>query len=239
MWILTLIMAALFASSAYAGNRPWFTLDRLTRDNVLNASLGVLLLFTILMVAYITGFFPQSIAAPFMMGVYSLIAGFFAGYAFRMVRHRTKSGDILYQHRSFWIDHAPNLFAVMLIIYGIYRTAILTDLPVTGIRITSGISLICFGLFTWTLKAVPEFRSKGILLLDRFIPWKEVLSWSWYSENVVAIEYIAPKKHHDERIRQFATSVPEDERKEIEMVLSSKLEEFDEERKKVLFGDDD
>jgi len=239
MWILTLIMAALFASSAFAGSRPWFTLDRLTRDNVLNASLGVLLLFTILMVAYITGFFPQSIAAPFMMGVYSLIAGFFAGYALRMVRHRTTSGDILYQHRSFWIDHAPNLFAVMLIIYGIYRTAILTGLPVTGIRITSGISLICFGLFTWTLKAVPEFRSKGILLLDRFIPWKEVLSWSWYSENVVAIEYITPKKRHNERIRQFATSVPEDERKEIEMVLSSKLEEFDEERKKVLFGDDD
>jgi hypothetical protein len=239
MWILTIFLAVLFIAAAYVGNRPWFTLDRLTRDNVLNGALAVLILFTLLMVAYITGFFPQSVAAPFMMMVYITIAGFFTGYAFRLIRFRSDAGDILYQHRTFWVDHAPNLFAVILIIYGIYRTAILTDIPVTGIRITSGVSLICFGIFTWTLKTVPEFRSNGIILLDRFIPWKEVLSWNWQSEDVVAIEYISPKKHHDERIRQFATSIPEDERKEVEMVLASKLEEFDEERKKVLFGDDD
>ena len=235
MWILTIFLFFVFLLAAYSGNQMWFTLDRLTRDNVLNGVLITLALFTLLMVAFVFGFFPQSVAAPFMMVLYSAIAGFFTGYATRLFKHRSKSGDILYQHRSFWVDHAPNFLAIILIVYGLYRTSILTDLPVTGIRITSGISLICFGLFSWTLKVVPEFRSKGIMLLDRYIHWKEVIAWSWQSESVVVIEYFAKHQKEGERIKQFSTSIPEDERKELEVILKSKMEEFDEERRKVLF----
>jgi hypothetical protein len=235
MWILTLFLCVVFLTGAYTGNRSWFTLDRLTRDNVLNGTLIVLMVFTLLMVAFILGFFPQSIAAPFMMVLYSVIAGFFAGYAIRLLKYRSRSGNILYQHRSFWVDHAPNLLAIVLILYGVYRTSILSDLPVTGIRLTSGISLISFGFFGWTLKVVPEFRSKGIMLIDRYIHWKEVISWNWQSESVVVIEYIVKGQENDERIKQFATSIPEDERKELEIVLNSKMDEFDEERRKILF----
>lgn len=235
MWILTLFLFVVFLASAFAGNQSWFTLDRLTKENVLNGTLLVLAFFTLLMVAYVLGFFPQSVAAPFMMSLYSVIAGFFMGYAVRLLTHRSKSGDILYQHRSFWVDHAPNLLAIILILYGIYRTSVLSDMPVTGIRLTSGISLICFGLFSWTLKVVPEFRSKGIMLLDRYIHWKEVISWSWQSESVVVIEYFTKEHKEDERIKQFATSIPEEERKELEVILKSKMDEFDEERRKILF----
>ena len=235
MWILTFFLSVVFLAGAYSGNQSWFTLDRLTRDNVLNGALIILALFTILMIAFVIGFFPQSIAAPFMMVLYSAIAGFLIGYALRLFKHRSNSGDILYQHRSFWVDHAPNFLAIILIIYGIYRTSILTDPPITGIRLTSGVSLICFGLFSWTLKVVPEFRSKGIMLLDRYIHWKEVIAWKWQSESVVVIEYYVKEHKEDERLKQFATSIPEEERKELEVILKSKMEEFDDERRKVLF----
>ena len=238
MWILNLLLLFVFLAGVFTGQQPWFTLHRLNKSNVLNGTLIVLAGFTLLMLLYVLGFFPQSVAAPFMMVLYSFIAGFFIGYAFRLLNLRNKSGRLLYQHRSFWIDHAPNFLAIILILYGIFRTAILTDQPVTGIRVTSGLSLISFGFFTWTLKAVPEFRSRGALLLDRYIRWEEVIAWQWQSESVLEIEYIAQESSKNERIREFVTSIPEDERKEIEMILKSKMDEFNEERKKVLFKED-
>jgi hypothetical protein len=239
MWILTFFLFFIAFAGAYAGSRTWFSFDLITKTNVLNSALIVLLFFTVLMVAYVLGFFPQSVAAPFMMSMYSLIAGFFLGYAWRLMNYRSTAGSILYQHRSFWIDHAPNFLAIALILYGLYRTSILIDQPVTGIRITSGISLMCFGFFTWTLKVVPEFRSKGILFLDRFIHWKEVIAWRWQSEEIIGVEFIAGKKGSEERIKEFYTSIPADEKREIEVVLKSKMDEFFEERKKKLFNEDE
>ncbi|MEX0646410.1 MAG: hypothetical protein WEA56_04525 [Balneolaceae bacterium] len=239
MWILSLFLILIAIFSGYAGSQTWFSLDRLSRENVLNSTLIILVVFTLLMVAYVLGFFPQFIAAPFMMIIYSVIAGFFFGYAGRMLKIRSVAENILYQHRSFWIDHAPNLLAILLVLYGIFRTGLLTDQPMTGIRITSGVSLISFGFFTWTLKAVPEFRSKGVILLDRLIRWEHILSWGWQSESVLAIEYIIEEKKEEERIRQFVTSIPEEDRKEIELILKSKMDEFYEERKKKLLKRDE
>jgi len=239
MWIYILFLTLLFIGGIYAGERPWFSLRKLTPSIVLNIALVVLIVFTAMMVAFITDIFPQSVAAPLMAGLYVTIAGFFAGYAYRLFRVRTKGGTILYQNRSFWVDHAPALIAVGLIIYGVYRTSILSVAPVTAIRITSGISLISFGFFTWTLKVVPEFRSKGILFLDQFIPWKKILSWKWHSEEVILVEYLTGKKESDNRIKQFVTSIPPEEKKEIEMVLNSKMDEYAEERREELMGEDD
>lgn len=238
MWILILFLIAVAVAGVYSGNQHWFMLDRLNSDVVLNGTLLMLLAFTVLMIAYVFGFFPQSIAAPFMMVLYTAIAGFLAGYAGRLYSSRKKAAGILYQYRSFWVDHAPNLLAIMLILYGIYRTAVLTDLPVTGIRVTSGISLICFGLFSWTLKAVPEFRSKGVMLLDRFIPWKYIISWHWQNEEVLAIEYIVKESKTETRIKQFTTYIPSEERKEIEIILKSKMDEFSDERKELLLSEE-
>ncbi len=230
MWILSTILLLIFSGFAWFGNRKSFFIDGLTPPLVLNTLLGLLTFFTLLIIANSFGYFPQSVAAPFMMGVYTIIGGFFFGYAFRLYKERTKSGNILYQNRSFWIDHAPNLLAAAIIIFGLYRTSILIDLPVTGIRITSGLSLIGFGLFTWTLKPVPEFRTDGVLILDRRIVWPDVVSWHWQSEEVLAIEFMAGKKRNEKRIKQFTTAVPATDRKEIEMILKSKMDEFHDER---------
>lgn len=237
MWIYIIFLSLLFLAGIYAGERPWFKLQKLTPDIVLNMALVALVLFTAMMVAFIVGIFPQSVAAVMMAGLYITVAGFFTGYAYRLFRIRTKGGTILYQHRSFWVDHAPALFAIGLIVYGVYRTSVLSSVPVTGIRFSSGLSLICFGLFGWMIKVVPEFRSKGILFLDHFIPWKRVLSWKWHSEDVVLVEYIVAEKGSDDRIKQFMTSIPPDELKEIETVLISKMEEYADERSEELMGD--
>jgi len=238
MWIYIIFLTTLFIVGIIAGERPWFSLHRLTPDTVLNVALVVLVIFTAMMTAFILNVFPQAAAAVMMAGLYILFAGFFAGYAYRLFKIRLKGGAILYQHRSFWVDHAPSLFAIGLIVYGVYRTAVLGVQPVTAIRLTSGLSLICFGVLGWTIKVVPEFRSKGILFLDQFIPWKKVLSWKWHNEDVVMVEYILTEKNKDKRIKQFVTSIPIDEHKEIETVLISKMDEYAEERSEELMGDD-
>ncbi|MEX0945677.1 MAG: hypothetical protein WDZ38_08360 [Balneolaceae bacterium] len=237
MWILNLFLLSILLLGFFVGKKSYFRLDRLNKITLLNTFLFILILFTVLMLLFVMGYFPQSIAAPFMMTFYSFLTGFFLGYAARLFNFRMATGILLYQHRSFWVDHAPNLLAIILIIYGIYRTALLTDQIVTGIRFTSGISLISFGGFTWMLKVVPEFRSKGVLLLDRFIPWDEILAWRWVSETAIGIEYMANRKNDDERISEFITSVPADEKNELETVLTSKMEEFQEARQKKLFPD--
>lgn len=238
MWIYVLFLIALFIVGVFTGKRPQIRLYKLTPQLVLNTALVVLVVFTSMMIAFVIGILPQYVAAPLMAGLYVFIAGFFGGYAFRLYRARTSGGTILYQNRSFWVDHAPALFAAGLIIYGIYRTSILTPPPVTAIRATSGLSLICFGIFTWTVKVVPEFRSKGILFLDQFISWKKILSWSWHSEDVIMIEYIMMERKSKDRIKQFVTSIPPEEKKQIEMILNSKMDEYADERSKKLMGDD-
>lgn len=237
MWILSLFLAAVFLGGIFTGNSSRFTIDKLNKQLVLNGSLAVLLLFGLLLLLYNFGYFPQSVAAPFMMAVYSFAGGFLAGFSVRQYQKKKKGGDILYQHRSFWVDHAPNLLAIGLIIFGVYRTSFLTDLPVTGIRVTSGISLICFGIFTWTMKAVPEFRKYGILLLDRLIRWDDVISWHWHSEEIIAIEYMV-NENGDEDIHEFLTSIPLEDKKEIERILASKADDYYEIRRKKLLKED-
>lgn len=234
MWILNLFLFLTAVAGGYVGFQPWFKFDRLNKNNVLNGVLVILLVFTLLMILYTLDLFPQYVAAPFMMTLYLFLGGFFFGYAGRLYNLRKWSGQVLYQHRSFWVDHAPNLLAVAIILFGIYRTAVLTDEVITGIRVTSGLSMICFGIFTWTLKAVPEFRSNGIILLDRTILWEEVISWSWISEEVLGIEYLVEDNRHDGRITEFSTTIPQTERKELEMILKSKMDEYSEERKQRL-----
>ncbi|WP_234572075.1 hypothetical protein [Rhodohalobacter sp. 614A] len=239
MWILNLFLFLTAIAGVFVGYQPWFRFDRLNKNNVLNGSLIILFVFTLLMIFYTVGFFPQSVAAPFMMILYSFLAGFFFGYAARLYNLRSESGQVLYQYRSFWIDHAPNLLAVALILFGIYRTAVLTDQAITGIRVSSGLSLVSFGVFTWTLKAVPEFRSKGVIFLDRYILWEEVISWRWVSEEVLGMEYLVEENRDDGRIKEFSTTIPQEERKEIETILKSKMDEYAEERKQRLLGKED
>jgi uncharacterized membrane protein len=237
MWLLNLFLLFFLISGFTVGNHPWFTLDKVNKHVVLNSILITLLVFTALMILYVVGFFPQHVAAIFMMGVYTLVSGFFIGYTTRLWKLKKRGGKIHYQHRSFWIDHAPNILAILLILFGLYRTSLITEQAVTGIRLTSGISLMSFGIFSWLFKVVPEYRSKGILLLDQLIEWDKILSWNWVSDDVISIEYIVNKETQNQRIREFVTSIPLDEKKEIESLLKTKMNEYLEQRKSLLSED--
>lgn len=239
MWLLNLFLLFFLITGFTGGNHPWFTLDRLNKNVVLNSILSILLVFTCLVVLYSLGWFPQNVAATFMMGIYTMITGFFLGYTTRLWKLKTRGGKIFYQYRSFWIDHAPNFLAIILILFGLYRTSLITDQAVTGIRLTSGISLMSFGFFSWFFKVVPEYRSKGVLLLDRLIDWEKVISWNWISDSALSIEYIAGENDQNQRIREFATYIPLDEKKEIENLLKLKMDEYSEKRRKILFKDSD
>ncbi|MGF1671606.1 MAG: hypothetical protein ACFCU6_14265 [Balneolaceae bacterium] len=238
MMLIYIIYFFFIFIGGFAGFSSRVRIENLNKRNLLNSTLIVLFIFTVLMIAYVAGYFPQSVAAPFMAVIYSFIAGFFIGYAFRLLNLRASSGNLLYVHRSFWIDHAPNLLAIILMLFGLYRTALLTSEPVTDIRVTSGVSLFCFGLFGWTIKLVPEFRSNGILLFDKKIPWNHVIAWRWHSNDVIRIEFISDIGKKTEGVREFMTAIPEDERLEIETILKSKMEEHEEERRKILLKPD-
>src|SRR5699024_6373244 len=105
---------------------------------------------------------------------------------------------------SFWTDIAPNLIAIFLVAYGIYRTGVLTLGPFTGISITSGLSLVGFGFWGWTVHVVPEFRKEGLLMLDQFVPWKQVVAYKWKSEESLQIDYLTRNK----KLSEFVTYIP-------------------------------
>jgi hypothetical protein len=233
------ILPIIAIAGVFIGYSNFFRIEKMNQTVLLNWSLIIFSFFTILIIAHSLGYFTQDAGAWFMMSLYSLIAGFFTGYAIRLLKIRSKAGKILYINRSFWTDHAPNLIAILIILYGIYRTSILTDDPVTGIRLTSGLSLMAFGIFGWTLKIVPEFRDNGILLFDKIVKWSHLISWSWHSEEVIMLEYLSNPATKDEHILQFLTNIPDDDRIRIEDILNARMEEFSDERKKILFKEDD
>jgi hypothetical protein len=169
------------------------------------------------------------------MGLYVSAAGFFVGYGLKLYNIRKRSGEIEYIYRSFWTDVAPNLIAAFLVAYGIYRTGALTFGPFTGIGITSGLSLIGFGFWGWTVRVVPEFRQKGLLMLDEFVPWKEVMAYKWKSEDVLQIDYLS----YNKIISEFVTYIPPEDQLLIERILGKKINEYEEERKQTLLKLDD
>ncbi|MFH5831896.1 hypothetical protein ACG2F4_09005 [Halalkalibaculum sp. DA3122] len=230
MILLVTTLTAVLLISGWFGYRQYLRLEHLNQQNLSRAMLGAVLVFTLLFLAHWIGIFPESAASHITMALYTLATGFFIGNGTKLIVKKNRAGAIEYMQRSFWIDVAPNLIATLLVAYGIYRTGILTLGPFTGIGVTSGMSLIGFGFFGWTVRIVPEFRSKGILILDQFIEWKLVLAFEWFSEEVITIDYMT----EDGKICEFNTSIPPEDRILVERLLGRRIREHEEERKKVL-----
>lgn len=189
--------------------------------------MGVL---TVMTIANWMGILTQQIAANLTMGIYTVAAGFFSGYGLKLISFRNTSGYTEYVYRSFWTDIAPNLIAVILVAFGIYRTGLLTLGPFTGIGITSGISLIAFGFWGWTIRVVPEFRNNGLLFLDQYIDWEKLVSYTWTEEETIEIDYLTD----GQKLTSFSTYIPEEDRLFIERILGKKMKENEEKRTEKL-----
>lgn len=228
IWIVVsaFVIAAL---SIFLGYKRLLYLDQITPRNLSVSLLGVVFLFLVLQWMHRLGYFPEHIAGAVMANVYASLFGFFAGAAYQQFQQKSKYGEIIYVNRTFWTDIFPNIVAIGIILFGIQRTSLFSDLPFTPIRVTSGLSIIAVGAYSFTIRLVPELRAKGLILLDRKISWDDFFTYSWYSENVLEIEY----KLNDE-IRSFKTMIPDEDQLFVEKLLTNKIaeklekDEFDE-----------
>jgi len=235
MAILITILVCLFLVAVYLGYRRTLRIDHLNRSRVINTLLVAAVLLTVMGAGHWLGFFPQALAAKITMGAYSIATGFFLGYGTKLIRLRQTSGPLEYMYRSFWTDIAPNLISIALFVFGVFRTGLFRWTYFTGIGITSGLSLIGFAYMGWTVRIIPEFRKKGILLLDQFIEWKKVIAYRWISEETLQIDYYTDAG----KISEFKTYIPPEDEIIIERLLGNKLKEHEEERRKMLLEQDE
>lgn len=230
MYLIIGFLALSFMLSFWMGYRRMLRLQHLNQRRVINGFIGAMIAFTLLSAGQWMEIISQDIAAHFTMFLYCLVAGFFFGFAIKMVSLKQNVSEVKYVCRSFWTDAAPNIIAILIIVFGIYRTGILQFGPYTGIGITSGLSLLGFGFWGLTVKVVPEFRDKGILILDQCVSWKKIVAYRWESENVLLIEYYT----HDDKLTDFTTFIPTEDELVIERLLAKKLKEYHQDRKEMM-----
>lgn len=230
MLLLILLLSALFGLTLWCGYRQLIRLEHLNWKRVINGFLIAMLLLTLMSVAHWLGLISRGTAARLTMGLYVAVSGFFTGFGARLFHLRGEAGNILYVHRSPWADLAPNLISIGLFAYGVYRTGLLSWGPFTGIGITSGLSLMGFAFLGWTVRIVPEFRFGGILLVDQLVEWKRVISFQWAEEEILKIDYMT----EGDALSEFNTYIPAEERKTVERMLAEKLQEHNEERRRMV-----
>ena len=219
IWIIISASATILIST-YLGYKRILYLHQLHARNLWITGVIGFSLFTFLIFLFQTGIMIEETGVAIISNFYASLSGFFGGSAFKQYRIKMDFGKIRYAHRTFLSDHAPIIIAIGIILFGLVRTAVFTDLPITPIRITSGLSLMAFGAWGMTIRLVPEFRQNGIILLDYKIYWKEFLNYEWFLEGVIQIEY-----NQNEIIKHFKTSIPPEDQLIIEDLLRSKMME--------------
>ena len=224
LWIIIFSILA-FIITLFVGFKKLLHLDQVTPRSSATGAIIVLFLFLILRMLYDMGYFHEVLAVAFMSSMYASVSGFLIGSAIKQFRIKSGFKEIQYVNRSFLIDILPNVIALTLIIAGIARTSLLSDLNITPIRITSGLSMIALGFFGITLRLIPEFRRKGLIILDRSIEWNDVLAYRWYSDEVLEIDF-----EFEGVIKGYQTIIPPEDHLKVETLLATKmLEKQDEE----------
>ncbi len=229
MYVLISVLALGFLLSFWMGYRRMLRLQHLSQRRVINGFVGAMIILTLMSAGQWMEIISRDIAREFTMLLYCLVAGFFFGFALKMLLLRQEMKTVEYVYRSFWTEAAPRILAVLIIFFGIYQTGLINLGPYTGIGITSGLSLLGFGCFGIVVKIVPEFRTKGILILDQFVPWKSVVAYQWESEHVLQIDY-----YQDEKLTDFTTYIPAEDQLTIERLLGKKLKVHEQERKEKM-----
>lgn len=217
IWTITSAVA-LAGLGLFIGYKRFFRLYHITAQRIGIFSIVALSMYSILLYLFKIEVMSEAIGGLIITGVYALVAGFFLGMATSQYQMRRAAGTITYVHRGFLADYAPAIIALALILFGVMRTSIFSFFPVTPIRLSSGLSFIAMGIWGMTLRPVPEFRIKGIVILDNLVPWKDFVSYTWYLENVLEVEYKLNGTLHN-----FRTSVPEEDRPTIEKLLHTKM----------------
>ena len=235
MYWLAAILGLAFALCFWVGFQRMIRLQHLTQQRIVNGFIGAMVILSLMAVGQWLQLISQDISVKFTMLMYSAVSGFFFGFGVKMIALRKQLKAPEYVHRSFWTEAAPTIIALLIITFGIYRTGLLTFGPYTGVGITSGLSLLGFGFLGLTVKIVPEFRFKGILILDQYVNWEKVVAYSWEREEVLRIDYYTESGE----LTDFSTYIPPDDQLIVERLLGKKLEEHKDERKKMMSQSDE
>lgn len=230
MYLLIVLLLLISTWAFWLGYKRLLHLQHLSRQRIIYVFLAAMLILTLMTVAHRLGYFPQDIAARFTMGLYTGVAGFFFGFASKQFMLRRRAGAMEYAYRSFWTEAIPNFIGILIIAFGLYRVQLLSLGPFTGIGITSGCSLVAFGCLGLTMRIVPEFRRKGVLILDQFVPWKEIVAYQWHQEDALQIDYL----NRNDKLTDFTTIIPPGDHLIIEKLLATKLKKHEDERKEKL-----
>ncbi len=217
--IWTIISTLLvFLISTWLGKKRLLKLEQITVRKLLLTSILTLFLFLILRFLDDLDYFSQELGAVFMSNVYASVTGFFTGAAYDQYSMKKNLGYIEYVSGAFISNLLPGIIAVTIIIVGIARTSFFSDLPVTPIRLSSGLSLISVGMYVVTLRITPEFREKGFVILDQEIPWKNLITYQWFEDQVIELEF-----EFEGQIRFHRSVVPVEDEKEMELLLARKM----------------
>ena len=213
-----LILATL--AGLITGYQQWLSFESLNRRRVITflvAITGIIIISGILQQA---GLIAETTVEYFTVALYEAFAGYFIGAAVKLVFMVRQAGRLEYTQSNYLTRYLPGLFALCIIIYGLYRTNMFTTHPSTLLSWSSGASLICFGLYGWQLRIIPEFRDQGLLILDMWIPWKQVISYEWHTEESIRIDYT----RSDEHISEIKSFIPPEDQLTIERLLRNKMD---------------
>jgi len=226
--LLYTFLSGLFCLSFWLGYLRKLRIEHLNRSFIVTVFWSSFILITLLIFTHWSGLITPTFAARLTMGIYGMASGFFLGWGSKLFHLRKKSGVLEYAYHSFGTVIAPNIVILALILFGIYRTG-LPSWQFSGVGITSGLSLIGFGFWGWTVSIVPQFKTKGILFLDQFIKWKDVTSYQWCTENSLQVEYYNSKN----KLTDFRTYIPPDDHIVITRLLNEKITEYERRRHDV------
>lgn len=217
IWIIISSLLVFIISAFWGAKKPLY-LDQVTESKFF---ISLILFFAIsfsLRVLQNFGLFSEALGGAIITGTYASASAFFFGSAYTQFHQKVNSGDFWFANRSFISEHLPNIIAIGILLFGIYRTSIFSELAVTPIRVSSGLSLIALGFWGLTIRWTPEFRSEGIIILDRLIIWDDFLTFKWTGEETLEIKY-----EQNDHIKSFQTIIDSDDRKKIESILAEIL----------------
>lgn len=217
-----IILTLLSVTGLVAGYRRWISFENLNKQRALaifSVIISIMILTGILSMSHIIS---RTTAELTTGALYLLFAGYFLGSTIRLLLFARTAGPVEYRQSSPLIRHLLNFLALAIIFYGLYRTHLLTSHPGDLLSWSSGISLICFGVYGWRLRLIPEFRKKGLLILDQWIPWRQLIGYQWYTEETIQIDY----RRSNEHISDLKTGIPPRDQLFMERLLRKKMDQF-------------
>jgi hypothetical protein len=219
IWIIVSTIITLILSF-YLGLKRLIYLYQITHRRFFLIVILSLTVYSVLLYLFKLTILSEAVAGAIITNVYASVSGFLLGAASNQYLIKRKAGESLYIHRSFFSEHLPGLISIAMILWGFYRSDLFTADPVTPIRITSGLSVASLGIWGLTLRLVPEFRKNGIVILDFYFKWDDFITYSWYTEEILEIEYL-----HSGTLKSFKTLIPDDDQIILEQLLSKKMSE--------------